>query len=58
MEFSINIPYRKITLKISATEPKSFNAMIELERRVKGQALADQVFEEVRDHQNKYFFIK
>ena len=58
MEFSINIPNRKVTLKISAAEPKSFNAMIELERRVKEQALIDQVFEDIRDYQNKFFFIK
>ncbi len=58
MEFSVNIPYRKVTLNISLDEPGSNNALMDLERWAKRQSLAEKVAREVRDHQNNFFLLK
>jgi hypothetical protein len=58
MEFSINLPYRKVTLKISLDETKSYDAIIELERWARRQVLAEKITREVSDHQNNFLLIK
>jgi hypothetical protein len=58
MEFSIKLPYRKVTLKISLDETKSYDAIIELERWARRQALAEKVAREVRDHQDHFLLLK
>lgn len=57
MEFSVKIPYRKVTLKISLEAPETNHALMQLERWAKRQSLAEIIDSEVRDHQNNFFLL-
>ncbi len=58
MEFTINMPYRKITLKVSVAKPDGKGALLELDRLARKQELAYRVAKDVRSNQEAYFLLK
>ena len=58
MEFTINVPYRKVKLTVSVEKPQGKRAATDLERLVRKQDLVNGAAENIRMNQDKFFLLK
>ena len=58
MEFTINVPYRKVKLTVSVEKPQGKRAATDLERLVRKQDLTHRATEDMRMNQDKFFLLK
>ncbi len=58
MEFTIKLPYRQVTLKVSVIKPDGESALPNLDRLARKQALETRVAQDVRSNQETYFLFK